>query len=193
MIKIIYYNLRYDLPLNLFLKFSYILPDNRFSVRFRGFISSFFIKDCGKNLTIGSDVTILNSYNLIIGNNVYLAKGGWYNALGRLTIEDDVVCGPYVVISTLRHLFYNNSVRHGGTEFDPVVVGNGSWLASHVSVTSGTIIGKGNLIASNSAVTKSTDDNGIYGGVPAKFISKNVNKKASFYSSIDILNSMDET
>lgn len=192
MFRVIYYQIRYNIPLNLFLRLTYVLPDNRFTVRLRGLIAKPFIKKCGKYLTIGADVTILNSYNLSIGNNVYLAKGGWYNALGKLTIEDEVVCGPYVVISTLRHLFYNNSVRHGGTEFQPVVIGKGSWLASHVSVSSGTEIGKGNLIASNSAVVKSTDDNSIYGGVPAKFISKNVNKKAEFYSSIDILNSMDE-
>ena len=192
MLRAIYYQLRYNLPLNLILRITYILPDNRLTIRIRGFLASFFIKECGGNLTIGADVTLQNTYNMKIGDNVYFAKGGWYNALGGLTVESNVVFGPYVVISTLRHLFYNNSVRNGGTEFAPVCIGEGSWLASHVSVTSGTNIGKGNLIAANSAVSKSTEDNSIYGGVPAKFIAKNTNKKAKFYTSVDILNSKNE-
>ncbi len=174
--------LRYTLPLWLVLLLTNWLPDNRVSIRIRGFLASFFIKKCGKNFTLGRDVTLLNTYNLIIGDNVYIAKGCWLNAMGEITIEDEVVFAPYVVISSLQHVFKDNSVRFGGSIADPVLIGKGSWLAAHSAVKCGVSIGKGNLIAANAFVVSDTGDNKILGGVPAKEIKNNEDREAEFYS-----------
>lgn len=159
--------LRYNIPLHFVFFFTSWLPDNRISVRLRGVLASLFIKKCGKNFTIGRNVTLLNSYNLSIGDNVYIATGCWLNAMGVLEIEDEVVFGPYVVISTLQHNFKNNSVKFGGSTAGKVSIGKGTWLAAHSSIKCGITIGKGNLIAANAFVTKDTGNYKIYGGVPA--------------------------
>jgi acetyltransferase-like isoleucine patch superfamily enzyme len=51
-----------------------------------------------------------------------------------------------------------------------VVIGEGSWLASGVTVTPGVKIGKANLICAGAVLTKSTEDHSIMAGVPAKKI-----------------------
>lgn len=173
---------RYILPLWFILLITGWFPDNRVTIRIRGFLASPFIKRCGANFTLGRDVTLNNPQNLEIGNNVYIAKGTWLNAMGGLIIEDEVVIAPYVVISTLQHVFKDNSVRFGGSIAAPVKIGRGSWLAAHVSVKCGVVIGKGNLIAANASVVKSTEDFKILGGVPAKVIKENEDGNADFYT-----------
>lgn len=79
--------------------------------------------------------------------------------MGNLTIEDDVVMGPYVVISTGTHTFKDNSVMKGGTLMRPVTIGNGTWLAAHVVVAASVKIGRGVIVAGNAAVTKDVSDN----------------------------------
>lgn len=174
--------LRYVLPLWFVLLLTNWLPDNRITISFRGKLAGRFIKKCGKNFTLGKDVTLNNPQNLIIGDNVYIAKGTWLNALGGLTLEDEVVIAPYVVISTLQHVFRDGSVRFGGSKAAPVTIGKGTWLAAHASVKCGINIGSGNLIAANSMVINDTPDNKIVGGVPAKVIKDNENGEPDFYT-----------
>lgn len=162
----------YALPLHFLRIITSILPDNRVGIRIRGWLCSPFIHKCGNGLKLGRDVTILNSYNLTIGDNVYLAKGTWINAMGGLTLEDEVVFGPYVTISTLQHTFKDHSVVKGGSVAAPVIVKSGTWIAAHCSVKCGVTIGTGNLIAANSFVSSDTPDHMISGGVPAKTIKK---------------------
>lgn len=161
---------RYVIPLHIIQFLLGWMPDNRISINIRGTLSRPFIKSCGKGFKLGRDVTLLNSYNLYIGDNVYLAKGCWINAMGKLTLDDEVVFGPYVTISTLQHTFLNNSVAQGGSTAAPVLVGKGTWIAAHAAVKCGVTIASGNLIAANAFVTKDTDENCVYGGVPAKKI-----------------------
>lgn len=176
---------RYTLPLWFILLLTNWLPDNRITIKLRGWLAHFFISKCGKNFQLGSGVTMLNTFNMQIGNDVYIAKGSWLNAMGGLTLEDEVILAPYVVISTLQHVFKNNSVRFGGSISGPVRIGRGTWLAAHSSVKSGVTIGKGNLIAANAFVVRDTPDYTIMGGVPAKIIKENYDGEAAFYSKND--------
>ncbi len=182
MIYQLYIQLRYNIPIFFVCFFTAWLPDNRFSIRLRGFFASFFIKSCGKNFTLGRDVTLLNTYNLKIGNDVYIAKGCWLNALGKITLQNEVVLGPYVVLSSLQHTFENFSVKQGASIAGHIKIGLGSWLASHSSVKCGVTIGKGNLIAANSFIHKDTQDFSVMGGVPAKKIKEVENGGGEFFN-----------
>ena len=55
---------------------------------------------------------------------------------------------------------------------DSVVIGEGSWLASGVTVTPGVRIGKCNLVCAGAVVTKSTEDYSIMAGVPARRVGR---------------------
>lgn len=172
--KIICVTLRYDLPIWLMGLLTNWLPDNRITIRIRGLLFKPFIKSCGHDFRIAKDVQLKCTDNLKIGNNVYFASGVWLNAMGGLTVDDEVVLGPYVVISTGIHQFKDNSTRFGGTSFHPVKIGRGSWLAAHVVVKAGVNIGAGVVVAGNAAVVNDTPDNVIVGGVPAKVIGPRV-------------------
>lgn len=163
------------------------LPDNKIAFKLRGALIKPFFKKCGKNFQVGRDVTFLNPFNITIGDNVYLAKGGWYNGLGSLIIEDEVVCAPYVVISTLQHVFKNNSVRFGGSTYGEVKIGKGSWIASHSSVKCGVNIGKGCIVAANASVITDVKDYSLVGGVPAKFIKEVVDGESKIFNKIDLI------
>lgn len=179
--KEIRHQLRWAVPIRMVGVLTDWMPDNRVTIRLRGRMASLFIKDCGKNFQMGSQVTLLNPHALRVGDDVYVARGSWLNAMGGLELEDQVVLGPYVVISTLQHVFKDHSVRFGGSTAAPVSIGRGSWLAAHVSVKCGTRVGSGNLVAANACVVKDTPDHVVVGGVPAKVLGENKDGEAQFH------------
>lgn len=176
------HQMRWAVPMRMVGVLTDWMPDNRVTIRLRGRLASLFIKECGKNFQMGSQVTLLNPHELQVGDDVYVARGSWLNALGGLHLEDEVVLGPYVVISTLQHVFKDRSVRFGGSTAAPVSIGRGSWLAAHVSVKCGTRVGAGNLVAANACVVKNTPDHVVVGGVPAKVLGDNKDGEAQFFS-----------
>ena len=129
-----------------------------------------FLGSCGKDFRVGRDVTFYNARNIHIGENVYLAKGGWLNGSATISIEDEVIFGPYCVVAASSHTMLNESFRYGAPERKEIRIGRGSWIAGHCSITAGVNIGKGVLIAASSAVTKNIPDFSLAGGVPAKVI-----------------------
>jgi acetyltransferase-like isoleucine patch superfamily enzyme len=161
---------RYTLPLWLVGLFTNWLPEHESVCTFRGWLARPFIGRCGKGFQLGSQVVILCSERLVVGKLVYIARGSWLNCFGGMTIDDQVILGPYVVISTAQYQFKDQSFRLGESISSPVSIGRGSWLGAHVSVKCGVKIGPGNLIAGNACVVKDTPANVMVGGVPAIII-----------------------
>ncbi len=176
------YQIRWVLPLWFVGLLTDWLPTNRYTIRLRGLLATPFVGHVGRNFQLGPNVHILSSHNLRIGNHVYIATGCWLNCLGGLTIEDEVLLAPYVVISTLQHGFVDGSVRFGGSIAAPVTIGKGSWLAAHVCVKCGVKIGKGNVVGANSCVVKDTPDRKVIGGVPGRVIGDTSNKPGNGYT-----------
>jgi|SRR5690554_15239 len=186
LLKELQYQIRYGLPVWLSSILTCWLPDISIFIRLRGALISVFLPGRPKGLTIGRDVTLLSINRLYIGNNVYIAKGCWLNAIGRLELEDEVVLAPYVVMSSNNHGFKDGSVKRGGAHPKPIKVCFGTWVASHSVIAAGVTVGRGNLIAANSVVTKSTPDNSIQAGVPATHIKERVDNPSSITSKHDI-------
>jgi acetyltransferase-like isoleucine patch superfamily enzyme len=181
-LKEICYQLRYALPLWFVQFLTNWLPDNRITIRLRGFLMSPFFGKCGRNLQVARNLTFLNSTGISIGRDVYIATGCWIDGIGGLTIEDEVEISPFVVITTSSHCFKNGSVRFGGARSGPVTVGRGSWLASHVTVVAGTKIGRGTIVGANAVVSRDLPDNVFAAGAPAKVIGPRADKKPDIFS-----------
>lgn len=162
--------LRYDLPLHLVLLVTNWLPDNIVFIRLRGLLARPFFRKCGRNLRIGRNVTFYDPSKIEIGNSVYIALGTWLSGGYGITIEDEVLFGPYCVVITADHTMKDGSYRFGGPKGAPVAIRKGSWLGAHVSVMKGVDIGQGSLIAANSVVSKSIEPFSVVGGVPARLI-----------------------
>jgi acetyltransferase-like isoleucine patch superfamily enzyme len=167
------YQLKYALPVWLAMLLTAWLPDNRLAIRWRGCLVALFLPGRPRRLEIGRDVTLLGLDKLRLGEDVYLAKGCWLNAIGGLSIGSECVVSPYVVISSARHRFRNGRVRHGGSSLAAVTIGEGTWLAAHTVVNAGSRIGSGCIISAASFVSGETGDNRVLRGNPAVDVGEN--------------------
>jgi len=148
-----------------------ILPENTFGCRIRGLCYKPFLAQSGKNLQVGLAVKLEHLHNIKIGKDVYVGHGSWLSGLrGGLVLDDEVLIGPYVTMVSSEHQFENGSARFALDKGAPIKIGKGCWIASGVTITSGTTIGKSVLCASGAVVTKDIADNSIAAGVPAKII-----------------------
>lgn len=166
MIKNLLRNLRYDWPLHFALRLTDWLPDNVAVLRLRGMLARPFLGACGRNLRLGRQITFYNPSNLRIGADVYIAYGCWFLAGERITIGDEVLFGPYVVVATSNHTKVGNSFRYGPPEKKPVQIGAGCWIAAHATILAGSIIGEGVLVAAGAVVRGEIPAGKLVGGVP---------------------------
>ena len=146
------------------------LPDNLLTCKLRGALARPFFRQCGRNFQFGLRVRFLKPGRIRIGRDVYIAEGCWISGSADLTIDDEVMFGPYAMVVTANHSMKDGSVRFGAPVGAPVVIGRGSWIGAHVVILPGVTIGRGCIVASNAVVTRDVPDHTIVGGVPAKII-----------------------
>jgi acetyltransferase-like isoleucine patch superfamily enzyme len=119
-----------------------------------------FYTDCGKNLRLGK--------------NVFFNAGVKIQDQGGVIIEDGALIGHNVVIATLDHSL---DPEHRGNLIPAQIhIGRNVWVGANATICKGVTIGDGAVIAAGAVVTKDVPAGTVYGGVPAKFIKKAVNK-----------------
>lgn len=175
--KKLWHYLRYDWPLHFMLLFTNWLPDNVFFLRVRGALIRPFFGKCGHDLRVGRNVQFHNPELIDLGDHVYIAYGCSIMANDRIIIENEVMLSPYCVVVSGNHSSSNGSYRYGPAKISPIVIGRGSWIASHVVVTAGCTIGENCLIAANAVVTHDIPANVVAGGIPARIIDQNTPSK----------------
>jgi acetyltransferase-like isoleucine patch superfamily enzyme len=174
--KRLMYYLRYDWPLHFIMLLTSWFPNNVAFFYIRGWLSRPFFGSCGENLRLGRNITFYNASSIHFGANVYVALGGVFLALGDITIGDEVIFGPYVVLSATNHTKYQGSYRYGPVTTPPIEIGFGTWVGAHATILGGATIGRGCVIGSNAAVARGIiPDNAFAAGVPA--IVKRVDKE----------------
>jgi maltose O-acetyltransferase len=127
-----------------------------------------FFGSCGTNFRINRHVEFLNASSIKIGKNVFIATGCVFLAMDAILIGDEVMFGPYVVVTSGNHTKVNGSYRFGPEEKEPIKIGAGTWIGSNTTITAGATIGCGCVIGCNAAVTRGKiPDNAFAAGVPA--------------------------
>lgn len=160
--------IRYDWALHFVLLITNWLPDNVIFLRLRGLLARLFVGSCGKDFRLGRNITIYNSSLFNAGDNVYLAYGCWVLAGEKIHLGNQVMFGPYVVVSAGNHTRLNGSFRYGEQEKLPVSIGSGSWIGAHTTILGGVSIGSGSLVASGATVIRGEYANDSFlAGVPA--------------------------
>ena len=163
------------LSLILYYSFAKFLPasTNRYfrkcrSVR-RFFASKCFDK-CGKNVNVEKGADFGDGSGIVIGDNSGIGVN--CSIHGPLTIGDNVMMGPEVVILTSSHNFDNIYIPmlKQGSSIKSVVIGNDVWIGTRSIILPGVKIGNGVIIGAGAVVTKDIPDYAIVGGVPAKVI-----------------------
>ena len=116
---------------------------------------------------------VLRSKNLSIGSQVFINVGFFYDGYERLRIDDNVRVGQYVRVITATHEIGPPHQRAlVEVTGKPVTIGFGSWVGCGVIILPGVNIASGCIIAAGAVVTKSTEPDGIYAGIPARLVRK---------------------
>ena len=150
---------------------TYFLPNHPLFMRFRGFMYSFMMKECGKNFQVSSTVIFNSLSGIRVGNNVYIAPNNIFIGTD-ISIEDNVILGPSSVYSGGNHQFDGHSFRNlPSKSFGPLILEKGSWVAANCTVTSGAVLPKYSILAAGAVLNKAmTEEKKVYGGIPANKI-----------------------
>ncbi len=90
-----------------------------------------------------------------------------------VTIGDNVMMGPDVLILTRNHAFSRTDIpmiEQGYGEYRPVVIEDDVWIGARAVILPGVRIGKGSLVGAAAVVTKLVPPYSIVGGNPARVI-----------------------
>lgn len=134
---------------------------------------------CGKNVRIAYDCDIKPPKNIYIGNNSQIGPHSlFWSTRAKIIIGDNVLMGPNITIITGDHrtdIIGRHIIEISDDEKLPehdldVIIENGVWIGSNVTILKGVTLGEGAVVAAGSVVTKNIEPYGIYAGVPAKKI-----------------------
>ena len=143
----------------------------------RGFYGKRIAKQFGKNVNIERNAFF--TPELKIGNNS--GVGINCEVHGPVTIGDNVMMGPEVVIYTGGHRHDRTDIpmmEQGSVDPRPVTIGNDVWIGRRAIILPGVTIGDGVIIAAGAVVTKSIEPYMIAAGVPAKAVKSRLEKSA---------------
>jgi maltose O-acetyltransferase len=111
----------------------------------------------------------LRSNKIRTTGRVFINIAFYHDGYELLEIGRNVRIGPHVSVITASHEIGPANQRApmevtGG----PVRIGDGCWIGAGVTILPGVTIGPGCVIGARSLVTKSTEANGLYVGMPAR-------------------------
>jgi len=149
---------------------TFFLPDFPFVMRFRGWLYSFMMRECGSNFQVCSSAYINSLSGMVVGSDVYLGPRVTIIAVD-LEVGDEVIIGPGAVISGANHVFENGSFRFAKSMNIKTRIHNGAWVAANAVVTSGSSLPEQSILGAGAVLTKVMEaPRAIYVGCPAKFL-----------------------
>ena len=137
------------------------------------FYRKFFLPyKSGSSSFIWDGVHIDSPSKLTIGNNVSINRGCIINAGGDVSVLDDVLIGPEVIIYSQNHIYKNleKKISEQGYLTSSVLICDNVWIGARSIILPGVKIGSNSIIGAGSVVTKDVPSNCVYAGNPAKLI-----------------------
>lgn len=147
------------------------IPFSSFIRKFRSSVGKVLFEGCGKNINIEKNADFGTGKGISIGDNSGIGIN--CRIRGPLTIGDNVMMGPDVVIITSNHQNSRIDIpmnQQGSCPSQKVKIGDDVWIGTRAIILPGVTIGNGVIIAAGAVVSKNVPDHTIVGGVPAKII-----------------------
>ena len=134
----------------------------------------------GNDVEISHDttfLTLLPDSQIILHDNISIHHHFQINCARLVEIKSHVIIAPYVFLCDHNHKFEDVScpIKGQGIDMKPdahIIIDEGSWIGTKVTVLGKVHIGKHCVIGSNSVVTKDIPDYSIAVGIPAKVIKR---------------------
>lgn len=108
--------------------------------------------------------------NLAIGNHSFFNSKVFIDTTAPVSIGDHVTFGHDVSLITSHHDMGRPTHRAGDVVPKPISIGDGAWIAAHVTILPGVRIGEGAVIAAGAVVARDVPAHTLVGGVPARLI-----------------------
>lgn len=146
-----------------------ILSSSKADMEIRSYFYETTIENKGK-LYILPGTIMCYPYRIKLGYNVFINRGGYITARAPITIGDNVIIGPNVVINSGMHKYQYKDVliRDQGHKSLPICIEDDVWIGANVVIMPGITIGKGSVIGAGSIVTDSVPAYSVAVGVPAR-------------------------
>lgn len=114
---------------------------------------------------------------LSIGKRVQIGRNTFIAASNLVTLEDDVLLGPYVTIVDHAHRYADEARAikdQGITQEGHVRIGRGSWIGVAAAVLGhrGVTIGENAVVAAHAVVTENVPPRCVAAGNPARIVSR---------------------
>ncbi|MFC6181196.1 DapH/DapD/GlmU-related protein [Lactiplantibacillus daowaiensis] len=101
----------------------------------------------------------------IVGENVFINKDCLFVDLGGITIDDNVLIAPRVMLITVNHVEAPAHRRDLITK--SIHIKHHAWLGAGVQVLPGVTIGENAIVGAGAVVTKDVPANTMVAGIPA--------------------------
>ena len=144
-----------------------------FGNKLRGKFLSRHFKSAGQNLLVNAGVRFRSMENLVVGDNVQIGYDNFIQALGGVTLGDNVMLAPGVKIWSVNHNYTAKNVLIGkqGQTLAPVAIGNDVWIASNAFISPGVTLLDGIVVSAGAVVgVKNYASYSIIAGNPARVI-----------------------
>ncbi|GAA0188969.1 sugar O-acetyltransferase [Fulvivirga kasyanovii] len=104
--------------------------------------------------------------HISLGRNVFINHACSFLDLGCITIEDDVMIGPRVNITSENHpveVPAQKTLVPG-----PVIIRRNAWIGAGATILPGVTVGENAVVAAGAVVNRDVPANTVVGGIPAK-------------------------
>jgi len=131
------------------------------------------MKRAGSNLLVQPGCRFRSIENLEVGDNVVIGYDNFIQALGGLTIGNNVSMGPGVKIWSVNHDYDDAevAVEEQGQTYKPVTIGDNVFIASNSFIMPGTTLPEGCIVSAGSMVgAKPYRPFSVLSGNPARVI-----------------------
>jgi maltose O-acetyltransferase len=146
-------------------------PGGRLWRAARRAVASPLLASAGRDVNIEHGADFGSGRQLRVGSRSGLGINA--RIRGPVTIGDDVMMGPEVVILTASHEFAETSrpmIDQGYRENLPVVIEHDVWIGTRVVILPGVTVGHGAIIGAGAVVTKAVPPWAVVAGNPAQII-----------------------
>lgn len=118
---------------------------------------------------IRGNVRLVHMGGIRLGRDVFINSNTYIYGRGGVVIGDRVLIAPQCVIVSGEHV-HDARLRtlEQPTQLKPVVIGDDVWMGAGAIILGGVTVGAGCIIGAGAVVTRDTEANGIYAGIPAR-------------------------